>query len=269
MAPSLEAVRAKLEKCGQGHLLAFYDKLADADRAALLGRLDSLDVERATRICRKSLRDLADLEAGTGSKNADLKPLPDSSFASLVAVAGEGRGAGAAAAEEWEAEGLRQIARGAVAVVVMAGGQGTRLGSTDPKGCYDIKLPSRKSLFQLQAERIARLQQLAARRLAQEASADRPVVIPWYVMTSGPTRGATEKFFRDHRFFGLDPENVVFFEQANSLTLVNFLFDAEFQISAAPDGNGGVYAALKTEKVLDDMDRRGIKYVHAYCVDNW
>ena len=34
------------------------------------------------------------------------------------------------------------------------------------------------------------------------------------------------------------------------------------------DGNGGLYHAMDTSGVMDDMTNRGIQYVHVYCVDN-
>ena len=90
----------------------------------------------------------------------------------------------------------------------MAGGQGTRLGSTAPKGCYDIGLPSGKSLFRMQGERIGKLNDLDG--------AGRGGKLVWYVMTSGPTRRETERYFKENGWFGLDEEDVVFFDQGES-----------------------------------------------------
>jgi len=160
--------------------------------------------------------------------------------------------------------------------LLMAGGQGTRLGSSAPKGCYDIGLPSHKSLFQYQAERIARLQTVAEKECGKPAGS---VIIPWYVMTSGPTRRETEEFFVKNRYFGLDSKNVIFFEQGTLPCLTmegKVILDTPSHVAVAPDGNGGLYAATRTplspsdksHTVLSDLGKRKVLYVHAYCVDN-
>lgn len=115
------------------------------------------------------------------------------------------------------------------------------------------------------------------------------MVVPWYVMTSGPTRGPTQKFFEENNYFGLKKENVLFFEQGvlpcisnngkillESKSKVNWILSIVLarrklklclQVAVAPDGNGGIYRAL-IDQVIPDMKARGIKHVHAYCVDN-
>ncbi|VDN14277.1 unnamed protein product [Dibothriocephalus latus] len=103
--------------------------------------------------------------------------------------------------------GLSAIKSGKTAVLLLAGGQGTRLGCSHPKGMYDIGLPSKRSLFQLHTERL-----LAVCRRASGQS-DKPAYIPWYIMTSDQTKQMTQAYFEEHNFFGYSREHIMFFEQ--------------------------------------------------------
>jgi UDP-N-acetylglucosamine/UDP-N-acetylgalactosamine diphosphorylase len=105
---------------------------------------------------------------------------------------------------EWETVGLQQIRLGKVAAVLLAGGQGTRLGSSKPKGLTDFGFPSHKTLFQIQAERIRNL-------ISRSGGSS----LPWYIMTSEYTDKETEDFFKDHSHFGLNPKDILYFQQPN------------------------------------------------------
>ncbi|KAF2100313.1 UDP-N-acetylglucosamine pyrophosphorylase [Rhizodiscina lignyota] len=234
-ADEVKELRSKYEKAGQDHVFAFYDTLSASEKAALFAQLSNFDPDRINELADKALNP----PKTEGKEEAKLEPLPESATSSVLDSARSDL-------EKWYESGLDLIGENKVGVVLMAGGQGTRLGSSAPKGCYDIGLPSRKSLFQMQAERIWKAQH-------------------------GPTRGPTEEFFKKNNYFGLNKDNVMIFEQGVLPCISNdgkILMESKSKVAVAPDGNGGLYQALITSGVVGDMSRRGIKHIHAYCVDN-
>ncbi len=257
-AQKLLELKEKYTLAGQAQVFKFFYDLSDAEKASLYQQLAQFDPTYINTIAAKALAPPQALDGGAVQRS--LEPLPVSACASIL-------DSKAADIDRWYSEGLDLIAANKVGVVLMAGGQGTRLGSSAPKGCFDIGLPSAKSLFKIQAERILRVQELAAKKAGTSAD----VTVPWYVMTSGPTRGPTEQYFREQNYFGLKPENVIVFEQGVLPCISNdgkILLESKGRVAVAPDGNGGIYNALVESKVLDDMKTRGIEHIHAYCVDN-
>lgn len=209
MTGRYNTIKARYEAAQQAHVFTFYDKLSAVEQAALLDQLDALDPARVNTFYKTAIA--ADEAAKHASADA-IEPLP-ANVVETVAGAPE-------KAAAYRAKGLEAVASGKVAVLLMAGGQGTRLGSSDPKGCYDIGLPSHKSLFQQQAERIKRLEAVAAQATGKSVDS---VKVPWYIMTSEPTHDATRTFFgwgKDGRKlggktinFGLREDQVIFFQQ--------------------------------------------------------
>jgi UDP-N-acetylglucosamine/UDP-N-acetylgalactosamine diphosphorylase len=93
----------------------------------------------------------------------------------------------------------------------------------------------------------------------------------WYIMTSPATYQQTVDYFKKNKYFGQQAQSFFFFNQHMIPCLQpngKIINESAGRIALAPNGNGGLYYALKTSGALDDMARRGIEYVAQYCVDN-
>lgn len=155
--------------------------------------------------------------------------------------------------------GERALQEGRVAAFLVAGGQGTRLGFDAPKGVFPISPIKEKSLFQLHAEKIL----ARSRRYGK--------TIPWYIMTSESNHQATVDFFEQNEFFGLNPDDVMFFRQEMVPALDpdgKLILDRKGHIFTNPNGHGGSLSALKHSGALQDMRNRGIDLIFYFQVDN-
>jgi len=240
---AIEEFRRTLEACGQAHLLTFWDELDGAQREALLDDLKRVDFEQVACLIPTHV-----LAAPEAAAQHHIEP-PD--VLRVEPGSPEHREAAAAGAE--------MVAAGQVAALVVAGGQGTRLGYDGPKGMFPISPVKNKSLFQLFAESI----QSAQRRYGG--------TVPWYVMTSDLNDAPTREYFAANNHFGLRPENVIFFTQGMMPALGTdgrILLDQKHRVAMSPDGHGGTLRALATTGVLHDMARRGIEAISYFQVDN-
>jgi len=126
-------------------------------------------------------------------------------------------------------------------------------------------------MFQVQAEKILKIQKLTAEKYNIKASDKQPKIY-WYIMTSGPTRLATETFFRAHNYFGLEGNQITLFDQGTlpcfNMDGTQILQESPNKYCESPDGNGGLYKAIQTNGIIDDFVNKGIKHIHMYCVDN-
>jgi len=163
----MEHLRKKLSEYDQDHLLKFWNELTDEDRNQLENDIHELDLQEITIYFKKAIE--SSQHDGNNKLDDKVQPIDEEKIASIKTSTKE-------ELKMYEELGLKEIAEGHIAILLMAGGQGTRLGVTYPKGMFDVNLPSHKTLFQLQAERILRLQDMAEQRYGKHGE------IIWYVI---------------------------------------------------------------------------------------
>jgi UDP-N-acetylglucosamine/UDP-N-acetylgalactosamine diphosphorylase len=234
-------------RAGQGQVFAFYDALDAAGRARLLEEAAEVDLAEIDRLNRT-------LVQTGGSAGVDLTGLSPGPYVPLPDNGGD-------LAEWGRAKTLGEAAlrEGKVAAFTVAGGQGTRLGYEGPKGTFPVTPVKGKPLFQVFAEKIL----AAGRRYGKP--------LHWFIMTSHQNHAATEAFFSERGFFGLDRSRVHFFRQGR-MPAVDFagkiLLESPSSLALSPDGHGGSLRALDRSGALDLMEREGIDTLSYFQVDN-
>jgi len=261
-----QALLKKLRPWGQDHLLAFWDKLNPEGREKLAAQINGLDLELVAdlydRLVLRAKKKQLELPP-----EAQSPPVVRSSHLNDQFPADDPqRKAREEAQEAAQAAGCRALAEGKVAVLTVAGGQGTRLGFHDeagrdlPKGMFPIGPVSNRSLFQIHAEKIA------ARRRRHRGP------LPWLLMTSPATDAQTRRFFQEHDYFGLRADQVEFFCQgtmpAVDAATGRILLEAADCVLLSPDGHGGTLAAMAGSGLLDRLIRRGVEHLFYFQVDN-
>ena len=230
----------RLETHNQEHLLRGWDDLAVPQRVALTQQLAGLDLALIERLYAR--RD----EVESLPPASDIRPIPVVEPQSVSA--------------DDVRLGHESLLRGEVAVLLVAGGQGTRLGFDRPKGMYPIGPVTQRSLFAIHAHKV-----LALRRRYGRA-------IPFLIMTSPITDIDTREYFAANDCFGLPHDEVHFFCQgtmpAVDIDTGRILLEAPGVLFASPNGHGGTLTALADSGLLDDLRSRGIRTVFYLQVDN-
>jgi len=242
-----QAVRRHAAEAGQEHVLRFWGELPEEGRRRLLEQLADIDFEELSELIGQHVT----RKSPAAALPADLAPAP---FIALPASDADRR-----RRREMKSIGEDLIAAGKVAPMVVAGGQGTRLGYEGPKGAFPVGPVSGRTLFEVFAESI-----LAARRAFG-------VAIPWYIMTSRANDLATRDFFEAHNYFDLPRGDVRFFTQGMMPAVDmqgRLILAARDQLVWSPDGHGGSIRALGRSEMLADMAARGIEHISYFQVDN-
>lgn len=228
----------KIQKWDQTHLLKYYDELTEMQQAALLQQIDETDF---------SVVECLDHGKQKQEKGV-VTPISSMELSEIEAQK-----------EHFEAIGIRALQNKKVGAVLLAGGMGTRLGSDEPKGVYNIGLTKELYIF----ECLIGNMQKVVKQVGE--------YIPLFVMTSDKNHERTVSFFEEHDYFGYDKSVVWFFKQEMAPAVGydgKVLLESKDKISTSPNGNGGWFVSLDRNGLLTKIHEIGIEWLNIFAVDN-
>lgn len=227
----------KLAAYGQTHVLQYYDTLSSGEQKQLLEQIASTDFEVLQGLAHKG-----------EEKKGTIRPLQAMELTEIEANR-----------RLYTNAGLEAIREGKVGAVMLAGGMGTRLGSDDPKGMYNIGLTKEVYIFERQIRNLL--------DVVEQAEA----WIPLFIMTSDKNNDATIAFLKEHDFFGYNAQYVAFFKQEMAPATDyegKIYMEEKYRMATSPNGNGGWFISMERSGMLEIVKKCGIEWLNVFAVDN-
>ena len=242
MEEKIKEVKDIIEKNNQTHLLSAFDELDDNKKEILLNQILEIDFDLMKKLYENTKKPV---ELG----NTKIEPI---SYKDKYKMPKE-------EFEKYKEIGEKEIRDGRLAAVTMAGGQGTRLGHSGPKGTYMLGIEPNKSLFQILCESL------------KKANQEYQVIVPWYIMTSKENNKDTVEFFEKNNYFGYPKEKIKFFIQGELPMMGTdgkILLNEQGLIKEAADGHGGIFESMVKNNIIQDMKENNIEWIFIGGVDN-
>lgn len=236
---TLDKAKDILKEYGQEHLLKYYDELSDSEQKELLSQIELIDFS--------VLDNLKEENRFTASRGK-FEPLGAATIEDIEQNS-----------EKYSAAGIEAIKAGKVAAVLLAGGQGTRLGFDKPKGMFNVGIARELYIFQCLINNLM--------DVVKETGA----WVPLYIMTSEKNNDDTVSFLKEKDFFGYNSDYVKFFVQdmAPSVDFSGKIYmESKSRISISPNGNGGWFTSLVRAGLLDEIKAKGVEWINVFAVDN-
>lgn len=241
MLKNFDEMYKYLKENNAEYLLNFYNELSEDERESLFEQIEKIDFD----LMRK-------LYNARNTPPVANKKIESIQYIKIESLADEQK-------NKYREKGEELLKNGKVAVCQMAGGQGTRLGYSGPKGTYTVALKTPKTIFEIFADKI------------KETCNKYNVKILWLIMTSEQNDKETKLFFEKNNYFNYGKENIMFFSQKELPILDfdgNYTLSAKDKVFMAANGNGGIYDALHAQGILEKLKEKGIEYLGIGNVDN-
>lgn len=219
----------------QEHIAAHMKTLSETDQLEMVKQIDDLDFSVLS----------AD---ETNEERGAFAPLFATTLSEIEAKA-----------DKFSNIGLEAISHGKVGAVLLAGGQGSRLGFDHPKGMFNIGVEHELFIFECLINNLLDVTKKAG------------AWVPLFIMTSVDNNKETREFFEQHNYFGYSSENVWFFVQEQLPTVDTngkLMLSGNGTISTAPNGNGGWYASMAKTGMLKIVQNAQIEWLNVFAVDN-